>query len=319
MDHRERTEPASGAAASPAGFPAGKAAAVEANSSETTSRDRSLFCPACGMATAQRFLYAKNGCHVLRCTQCGLGRAGASGFDPESYYTADYFSGGHADGYADYLGAEPILRREFAGTVDFIRRFRPTGRLLDVGCAYGFFLQEARRVYDVSGIELAEDAAEHCRRIGLRVLSGVADEANLARLGAMDVIVLLDVIEHLPSPAETLALCVRHLNPGGVLVITTGDFGSPTARFAGSRWRLMTPPQHLWFFSRESIRRMAAPLGLGLEHFDHPWKLVPLSLIIFQLRRMVGLRPASVTAPGSVGLPVNLFDAMRVVLRKPAP
>ena len=275
--------------------------------------------PGLRTATAQQFLYAKNGCHILRCTQCGLGRAEATGFDPESYYTADYFSGGHADGYADYLGAEPILRREFAGTVDFIRKFRPSGRLLDVGCAYGFFLQEAKRVYDASGIELAEDAAAHCRQTGLRVLSGVADEANLAKLGAMDVIVLLDVIEHLPSPGETLALCARHLNPGGILVITTGDFGALTARLAGAHWRLMTPPQHLWFFSRESIRRMAASLGLTFEHFDHPWKLVPLSLITFQLRRMAGLRPGQVTAPGGIGLPVNLFDAMRVVLRKPAP
>ena len=225
----------------------------------------------------------------------GSGRAETSDFDPESYYTADYFSGGHDDGYADYLGAEPILRREFAGTVDFIRRFRPSGRLLDVGCAYGFFLQEAKQVYEVSGIELAEDAAAHCRQTGLRVLSGVADEASLAQLGAMDVIVLLDVIEHLPSPAETLALCARHLNPGGIIVITTGDFGALTARLAGAHWRLMTPPQHLWFFSRDSIRRMAAPLGLALEHFDHPWKLVPLSLITFQLRRMVGLRPGRVT------------------------
>ena len=171
----------------------------------------------------------------------------------------------------------------------------------------------------MSGIELAEDAAAHCRQTGLRVLSGVADEASLTQLGAMDVIVLLDVIEHLPSPAETLALCARHLNPGGILVITTGDFGAMTARLAGAHWRLMTPPQHLWFFSRDSIRRMAAPLGLALEHFDHPWKLVPLSLITFQLRRMAGLRPGRVTAPGSIGLPVNLFDAMRVVLRKRAP
>ena len=92
-----------------------------------------------------------------------------------------------------------------------------------------------------------------------------------------------------------------------------------TARLAGARWRLMTPPQHLWFFSRDSIERMAAPLGLALEHFDHPWKLVPLSLIAFQLRRMAGLRPGRVAAPGTIGLPVNLFDAMRVVLRKRTP
>jgi len=297
---------------------AGAAPTVEAHRSGSGNRDGLLFCPACDATTGQRFLYAKNGCQILRCIQCGLGRADASGFDPESYYTADYFSGGHDDGYADYLGAEPILRREFTGTVEFVRRFQPSGRLLDVGCAYGFFLQEAKRIYEVSGIELAEDAAEHCRRTGLRVLSGVADEANLARLGTMDVIVLLDVIEHLPSPRDTLALCARHLNPGGVIVITTGDFGALSARLAGAHWRLMTPPQHLWFFSRESIRRMAQSLGLRLEHFDHPWKLVPLSLITFQLRRMIGLRAGRTTPPGSIGLPVNLFDAMRVVLRKPS-
>lgn len=318
MDHSERTGPASGTAASLAGGRAGKVPAIEANGSEPRSLDRPLFCPACGAPTAQQFLYAKNGCQILRCTQCGLGRADASGFNPESYYTADYFSGGHDDGYADYLGAEPILRREFAGTVEFVRRFRPSGRLLDVGCAYGFFLQEARRFYEVSGIELAEDAAEHCRRTGLRVLSGVADAANLAKLGAMDVIVLLDVIEHLPAPSETLSLCAQHLNPGGIMVITTGDFAALTARLAGSRWRLMTPPQHLWFFSPESIRRLAQSLGLVFEHIDHPWKLVPLSLISFQLRRMIGLRPSRARVPGGVGLPVNLFDAMRVVLRKPA-
>jgi SAM-dependent methyltransferase len=278
-----------------------------------------LGCPACSAATAHRFLYAKNGCDILRCGQCGLGRAETVGFDPQSYYTGDYFSGKHSDGYADYVGAEPILRREFAGTVDFIRKFRACGRLLDVGCAYGYFLQEARRYFDVAGIELAEDAAAHCRRAGLNVLTGVAGEALLAQLGTMDVIVLLDVIEHLSSPRETLVLCAKHLKPGGVIVITTGDFGSASAKLAGARWRLMTPPQHLWFFSQEGIRRMAASLGLSVEHLDHPWKIVPLSLITFQLGRMLGLR--SVTAQGTsrIGLPINLFDAMRVILRKPNP
>jgi hypothetical protein len=38
--------------------------------------------PACGYATAQRFLYSKNGCDILRCAECGLGRAQAKGFDP---------------------------------------------------------------------------------------------------------------------------------------------------------------------------------------------------------------------------------------------
>jgi SAM-dependent methyltransferase len=190
--------------------------------------------------------------------------------------------------------------------------------LLDVGCAYGFFLQEAKPYFDVSGIELAEDAAAFGRRAGLNVVSGIADEATLRRLGPMDVIVLLDVIEHLPDPRATLRLCADQLQPGGIMVLTTGDFASFYARLAGAHWRLMTPPQHLWFFTPDSIRKLASAAGLTTESLDHPWKLVPLSLIAFQLRRMLGLGSRASPPASRIGLPVNLFDAMRVVLRKPA-
>ena len=273
-------------------------------------------CPACGRTTAHVFRFRINGCDILQCEDCGLGRTETSGFDPAAYYTEDYFSGRRLDGYSDYLGAEPVLRREFARSVDFIRRYRDGGKLLELGCAYGFFLMEAARYFDVAGIELSAPAADHGRRAGLNVLQGVADAANLRRIGQVDVIVLFDVVEHLPQPRETLALCCQHLNPGGIIVITTGDFGSTVARSAGARWRLMTPPQHLWFFTQESMRRLSAGLGLAMEHVDHPWKIVPASLLVFQLRRMLGLRGKGVTAASRIGVPVNLFDAMRILLCK---
>jgi SAM-dependent methyltransferase len=262
-------------------------------------------------------LYAKNGCDILQCDACGLGRAQQTGFDPSAYYTEDYFSGGRTDGYADYRSAEAILRREFSHKVRFIRRFQDRGRLLDVGCAYGFFLEEAKPFYDVSGIEIAEEAAAACRARGLRVATGVADEAHMAELGMTDVIVLLDVIEHLPDPAATLELCARQLNPGGIIVITTGDFASLYARLAGPHWRLMTPPQHLWFFTPASLQRLGGALGLRVEACDHPWKVVPLSLILYQLRRMLGMEQPGNAGTSQIGIPVNLFDAMRLVLRKP--
>lgn len=274
-------------------------------------------CPACADITEQRFLYSLNGCNILRCRTCGLGRAETSAFDPATYYTGKYFSGQQSDGYADYLAAEPVLRREFARTVAFIRQWCDGGRLLEIGCAYGFFLHEAKKYFDVSGIELAADAAIYCQRSGLSVSQGAADEATLQRDEKVDVIVMLDVIEHLPDPCGTLVLLSRHLNPGGIIVITTGDFGSVAAWLCGRYWRLMTPPQHLWFFGRESTIRLAGSLGLRVEHIDHPWKIVPLSLIVFQLRRMLHLSAPVQSPAAGVGLPLNLFDAMRVVLRKP--
>src|SRR5712671_7009083 len=129
-------------------------------------------CPACGHVTKQRLLFLKNGCDIWQCQSCGLGRTQTTGFDPKTYYTGDYFSGQHSDGYSDYRAAEPVLRREFAHSVAFIRSYRQGGRLLDLGCAYGFFLKEAERYFEVAGIELAEDAAAYARQSGLNVLSG---------------------------------------------------------------------------------------------------------------------------------------------------
>jgi SAM-dependent methyltransferase len=279
-----------------------------------------LACPACAGTTAHRKLYSKNSCDILQCAQCGLGRAECSSFDLHSYYTEDYFSGARGDGYVDYRGSEPVLRREFARTVQFIRGFRKDGRLLEIGCAYGFFLEEARGFYDVAGLEIADAAVAFCRDRGLFVIKGVAEESVLAQFGMIDAIVLLDVIEHLPDPRSTLALCRQHLNPGGVIVITTGDFASFYARLAGRNWRLMTPPQHLWFFTPRSIRRLSHSLGFKLEACDHPWKIVPLALVEFQMRRLLGAsRGRSRTSANRFGLPVNLFDAMRCVLRKPGP
>src|SRR6266511_5953435 len=188
------------------------AEAAGAKGSDALARAR----PACARPTGHRLRFRVNCCNILQCSSCDLGRAETSGFDPAAYYTSDYFSGGHGDGYSDYLGAEPVLRREFARSVDFIRQYCAGGRLLELGCAYGFFLMEAARYFDVTGIERAPEAAEHGRRAGLNVLQGMADAANLQRLGRVDVVVLFDVIEHLPDPRETLALCRDHVNAGGV-------------------------------------------------------------------------------------------------------
>src|SRR5438105_3708177 len=226
-------------------------------SQATAQGELSCPCPACGRLTEHAFRFRVNDCDIFQCRECGLGRAETPAFDPVAYYTEDYFSGRRADGYPDYLGAEPVLRREFARSVDFIRRYRNRGKLLELGCAYGFFLMEAARYFDVAGIELAAEAAEHGRRAGLNVLQGMAAAASLERIGQVDVIVLFDVIEHLPQPRDAVALCSQHLNPGGIIVITTGDFGSTAARLARARWRLMTPPQHLWFFTQESMRRLS--------------------------------------------------------------
>jgi SAM-dependent methyltransferase len=275
-------------------------------------------CPACAMQTLHSALWIKNGCQILKCEECGLGSATASSFSPSSYYTRAYFEGRHPDGYADYIGSEPVIRDEFRGIVNRLREVIPTGKLFEIGSAYGFFLMEAQPYYQAHGVEIAEDAAAFARARGLDVQSGAATRQTFEEIGPVDVVVMLDVIEHLENPASVLQLCAEYLRPDGVIFVTTGDFGSLFAKLSGKRWRLMTPPQHLWYFTKYSISKMAERYGFALEHFVHPWKKVPASLILYQIGRMSGisLSTEGLSVFNHIGLPINLFDAMSLILRK---
>ena len=250
---------------------------------------------------------------IYRCPTCGLGQTMLPpNFDVSKIYDESYFQGGQADGYADYQGSRNELREEFRQVVRVLESAgHKSGRLLEIGCAYGFFLDEAARSFEVSGVELADHARESCLARGLAVVSSV-EHPNVRGAAPYDAVVMLDVIEHLPDPIQILRAVAQMMRPGGRIVLTTGDFGALSARAMGSRWRLMTPPQHLWFFTVDALSLCLEAAGFKVENVSHPSKRVPLSLILYQMGRMAGSRKGwRFNIKGSV--PVNLFDAMRIV------
>jgi SAM-dependent methyltransferase len=280
-----------------------------------TDQRTAYACQACGSSSEPRLCYRKSGYPIRRCNECGLGSTGLSAdFDPTGIYSRGYFSGGQNDGYADYPGSEPVLRKEFRSALRRLKAAgRSDGKLFEIGCAYGFFLLEATRTFQVSGIEMCEEAADHCRRRGLDVSTGFAAEEELARKGPFDAVVMLDVIEHLPDPWHVLCLAHRHLSPGGHLMITTGDWESIASRVMGPSWRLMTPPQHVFFFSRKNIHTILARAGFRVLELTRPGKLVPVNLALYQMLRILGVKPRTFPLLNNVGIPINLFDAMCVI------
>lgn len=271
-------------------------------------------CTACGRRAA-RPLYTVKGFAIVAC-ECGLARTVLPpGFDPASIYTSDYFQGGQSDGYADYEGSAAELRGEFRRTLEALTRHVDGGRLLELGCAYGFFLDEARARFEVSGVEISDHARAACLSRGLAVEREATPEF-LAAHGPFDAAVLLDVIEHLRDPGEVLARLHAAMRPGAQLLVTTGDHGSLLARAMGRRWRLMTPPQHLWFFAPRTLRALLARQGFRVHTVEHPWKLVPLALIAYQAARYVGGQALARRFAPPGRLPLNLFDAMRVIAER---
>ena len=144
-------------------------------------------------------------------------------------------------------------------------------RLLEVGCAYGFFGALASREfgYSYEGVDISPEAVQFAAsELGLAATCGDAETCALSD-GPFDVICLWDVIEHLPFPGRCLARLSDALSPHGSLLLTTGDFGSLLARLQGRRWRQIHPPTHIHYFTRRSLRALFEHTQLEATHMSH--------------------------------------------------
>ena len=136
-------------------------------------------------------------------------------------------------------------------------------RVLDFGCYAGDFLASLPAAFDKFGVEVnATAAAQAARRTGARVERDLDHFAPELRF---ELIVAMDVIEHLPSPRALLKRLVERLAPGGRLVITTGDGANWLWRLLGARWWYCYFPEHIAFVSRRWLRYHAGALGVSVQ------------------------------------------------------
>lgn len=236
--------------------------------------------------------------------------------DVGSLYTKDYFvSSRVATGYADYHRLSRALERNAARRLLGLERIvRGRRSLLDIGCGTGEFLHVAsRRGWDCTGVEISAYAAEYARtQYGVRVHTGPL-EPNLFPERTFSVVSLWDVIEHLPDPAATLALCARLLRPRGILTLSTGDVESLCARLSGRHWHLFNLPEHVFFFSARSIRILLRRTGFASPTIEYRANYYPVGYLLERLYKTV-VRPGR-PVPRFVAswlLPCNLFDIMQI-------
>lgn len=153
---------------------------------------------------------------IVRCVACGLvyvegaARLGRT----RDLYSSSYFKreNPHRYGYEDYVADRPIHWRNAQDILGRLERCvaRSARRLLDVGCAHGFFLEAAReRGWTTFGVDVSPDAVEYARfKLGLTVTEGEVEDCGLAP-GSLDVVSLIGSIEHLADPMKTVRAGTR--------------------------------------------------------------------------------------------------------------
>ena len=143
-------------------------------------------------------------------------------------------------------------------------------KLLEIGSAYGFFLNYVNSLFKkVKGFEINQKAANYAHKyFKLDVSNEYFLEHNFYD-EKFDIFCLWDVIEHLQNPAEYLKKFNNISNNHSLIAITTGDIKSFNARFNKEKWRLIQPPEHLHYFSKDTITRLLNDNGFEIIHFEY--------------------------------------------------
>ena len=193
-------------------------------------------------------------------------------------------------------------RRDFELAAAIIGAEPAQASVLDVGCGTAELLRGLPASHPRYGIEPGAEAVAVAQSHGIRILG--ADLAALPAEARFDVVMLIDVIEHAADVAALLRDALRHVAPGGLLLVSTGDPSSTAWRcWFGARFWYASFPEHLRFPSAAFFRQWAARQGARLDacirfrYHALPWYQ---RLIGAGVQSAYALSPALFSAAGRV-------------------
>lgn len=218
-------------------------------------------CPLCD-GNEGEVVFIKNGFDHMRC-QCGML------YVPEvlkdEYLNIIYADNEFAEDTHDGFRAEP--RKSFIESIyneglNLINAYGvTTGKLLDVGCSSGLFMEFAgNKGYIVQGIEPSQYAVDYAKKLGLDASQGYFKKENVDS-NSVDLITLWDVLEHCESPEDILNDINYALKPGGILFLQVPNVMGIAPRIMRQACNMFTGFSHINLFGPETIKKVLENCG----------------------------------------------------------
>ncbi|MCX5716024.1 MAG: methyltransferase domain-containing protein [Candidatus Omnitrophica bacterium] len=171
----------------------------------------------------------------------------------------------------EYRREEPGRRASARIILKRLDSLKKKGRILDVGCATGFLLSEAKKDgWEIYGVELSRWCVDYAKKnLDIDIFCGFLKEAGFTN-NFFDAIILQDTIEHLEDPKATLIEIRRILKPNGVLCVSTPDINSLISRFLKAKWWGINQ-SHLFYFTKNTLYKMLNAAGfVPIKCATHP-------------------------------------------------
>jgi 2-polyprenyl-3-methyl-5-hydroxy-6-metoxy-1,4-benzoquinol methylase len=206
---------------------------------------------------------------LKKCTRCGFTTANMKINHEalEETYSINYFFG---EEYLDYLQDKEILQLNFKKRIHYIKKIiankLPVTNCLEIGCAYGFFGEMLKKHWNTvyTGIDVVPEVIHYGKDyLKLDLMTGDYLELPAPEKLYSDVF-MWDVIEHLQFPDKFLQKLYQELAPEGRIYITTGDFSAFLPRIQGKKWRMIHPPSHIHYFTKENLYRLLEAYGFSI-------------------------------------------------------
>jgi len=191
----------------------------------------------------------KNGYWIYRCPVCHLCETDLKK-DYEKF-VKEFYSEGYYEGdptrsaYADYEHDKPLIVANMRKFLSFFNGDHTHRKLLDVGCAFGYFVELAlSQGYDAYGLDPSSFAVGKAKELvgKSRIIEGTIEHTTYPK-ASFDVITLFDVFEHLQDPLADMKKLATVLKSDGVIIIATGDTKSLAAQVMKRRWTFFIPPR----------------------------------------------------------------------------
>jgi SAM-dependent methyltransferase/predicted O-methyltransferase YrrM len=225
--------------------------------------DDYLFCDACGTLVLRR----PPGAEALRVRN-----------DEQDFYGRSYYETHLTDRYK-YPPLSERARRDIGGRClhwlrALLKHRLPPATVLELGSAHGGFVGLMRQAgYKAAGLEMSPSVVRMARRaFGVPMLLGPLEDQALEPR-SLDVVAMMDVIEHLPDPLGTLRRCLRLLRPDGLFLVQTPGYPDGKSlgelRQSGDRFiEQLKPAEHLFLFSERAIRALLERLKIAHVVFE---------------------------------------------------